>query len=250
MDKKGWTLSNSYNFLVDETSGHYHGVDYNFIVRDGEYTHLAVVEDPRYAESRILTPEEFKNYNDVLETQTAINSKGVKMFKSIKARVTKNEQENAEKEKAQNEFMETKVKLPKTGKEVTINDLVAEVDARDYAGYEASLEDYIHIDSVKVTIRELLEKLQATAGDISPIEIISEESPIEEVSTENEDDKEDEDAEGKNEDEEKDKKKSENSFFKELKNAENINNKKEVYKPSFTTIRQRAENGRAKYGSK
>lgn len=61
----GWKLSNAY-YLKSDTGvgGQWHGVDYLKEVTAGEYEHLAIVSNPRYAESIILTPEQFKAYNE------------------------------------------------------------------------------------------------------------------------------------------------------------------------------------------
>ena len=253
----GWTLSNAYDFTVKEKEGHYHGIDYDFEVIDGIYRHLAIVEDPRYSESKILTPEEFDSYNKELERQTAINSKEevkkMSFLKSVKARMTKNEKDQAEKAQSKNALMQTKVTLPKTGREVTINELIEEVDARDFEGYEASLKDYVHIDGVKITFEDALKKIEEFAPGKSVVEIFTEVAPETEVITENEDDKETEENEDKEDKEEnqeeevEEKNTSKNSRFEGLMSADR-RPKTAGYTPSFKTISQRAENGRAKYG--
>ena len=64
-------------------SGVCHGVDYDNEVTDGEYEHLALVEDPRYEDSIILTPDEFKAYNLEKENELSMltNSKSKNIIK-------------------------------------------------------------------------------------------------------------------------------------------------------------------------
>ena len=91
---------------------------------DGEYDHLALVPDPRYAESVILTPEQFKQYNFDKETQLKklSNSKSETgviegMFNFFK------------KTKIENSDLESmSVKLPKSGREVELTKLINDMD--------------------------------------------------------------------------------------------------------------------------
>ena len=51
---QGWNVSCSYSFVSDDTQKTYHGkpIDMEFI--DGEFLHLAIVEDPRYEGANIV----------------------------------------------------------------------------------------------------------------------------------------------------------------------------------------------------
>lgn len=61
---QGWQLSNAYIVNGTGAGGTYHGAHYAKEILEAEYEHLAIVPNPRYAESIILTPEEFKQYNE------------------------------------------------------------------------------------------------------------------------------------------------------------------------------------------
>ncbi len=79
-----WKLSNAYVPTQVVGGGENHAVRYDQEVKTGEYKHLALVPNPRYEESIILTPDEFKAYNSKkeLELKTLANSKGaISMFK-------------------------------------------------------------------------------------------------------------------------------------------------------------------------
>lgn len=125
--KKGWTLSNAYVPGSFSNGGLWHGVPYQKEVMDAEYEHLAIVPDPRYAESVILTPEAFKAYNDKkeIELKKLTNSKnqkgeghmGLNIFKRVKV-------ENAK----EVDFDSLCVTLPKSKKELTLTQVVNELD--------------------------------------------------------------------------------------------------------------------------
>lgn len=62
--RRGMRLSNAYiPKAFKEGGGLWNGIPYEKEITDGEYEHLAIVDDPRYEESVIKTPEEFKQYN-------------------------------------------------------------------------------------------------------------------------------------------------------------------------------------------
>lgn len=75
--KNGFKLSNAYIPKSFGQGGLWNGVSYAKEVTAGEFEHLAIVKNPRYEESVILTPEQFKEYNDkhTLELQRLANSK-------------------------------------------------------------------------------------------------------------------------------------------------------------------------------
>lgn len=119
--KTGWVLSNSYFIKNEAPGGLCHGVEYLKEVKAGEYDHLAIVPNPRYEESIILTPEQFKSYNEEKEFElkkVANSNKGAKQMLQFfkKSKVENSDLEN------------TLVTLPKTKKEVTISQLVNEMD--------------------------------------------------------------------------------------------------------------------------
>lgn len=67
--KNGYRLSNAYNPKLNGKAGLWNNIPYNDEVVDGEYEHLAIVKEPRYAESIIMTPDEFKAYNENLKIE-------------------------------------------------------------------------------------------------------------------------------------------------------------------------------------
>lgn len=121
----GWKLSNAYVPKQFKSGGMWHGVEYLKEVTAAEYDHLAIVPNPRYEESVILTPEQFKAYNGEKEIELTklANSKDkgeqsmpiLNLFKRSKV-------ENSA------DLENTLVLLPKSKVEMTIVQLANEMD--------------------------------------------------------------------------------------------------------------------------
>ena len=62
--EKGWAVSNAYLPTELGSGGVYHDINYDKEVKNGVYEHLAIVDNPRYEEAVIMTPEEFKDFNE------------------------------------------------------------------------------------------------------------------------------------------------------------------------------------------
>lgn len=90
----GWSVSNAYVPSAWGGGGSHHNVDYNRKIGDAEFTHLAIVPDPRYENAKIFTPDEYRKYNETKRTQIdeLKNSKGkkpmLKFWKTEKKEVT------------------------------------------------------------------------------------------------------------------------------------------------------------------
>jgi hypothetical protein len=156
--RSGWKLSNAYIPKQFSGGGKWHGVDYLKEVEAAEYEHLALVPNPRYEESIILTPEEFKTYNSdkELELKKLANSltKGAKaMFSFFK----KTKVDNA----ADLEAMS--VVLPKTGKEVSLSSIINAADEAEEKKEKkeeqmADGEHHVLVGEGKMKVNELVKK--------------------------------------------------------------------------------------------
>jgi Uncharacterized protein conserved in bacteria (DUF2213) len=120
--RRGWRLSNAYTPEVMAGSGDCNGVPYDKKVVKAKFEHLALVPDPRYQDSVVLTPEEFRAYNDrqTAELRRVANSKSPRkqlfnLFKTSKV-------ENSE------EIGNISVTL-KSGRTFTVADLIANAEA-------------------------------------------------------------------------------------------------------------------------
>jgi hypothetical protein len=85
--KKGWSVSNAYIPTEWGNGGTKIACPYNREVRNGEFTHLAIVNDPRYEGACIMSPDEFKTYqeNNRKKLDELKNSKEKPMFKFFKS---------------------------------------------------------------------------------------------------------------------------------------------------------------------
>lgn len=121
--KSGLKLSNAYTPEIRQHENLWNGVSYDALVTGGKFEHLALVDSPRYSESVVLTPEEFKKYNSEkrseIERISNSNSKGKTMsLKFFKKSAVKNEID-----------ADMSVLLPKSGREITLVKALANYDA-------------------------------------------------------------------------------------------------------------------------
>ncbi len=245
--RNGWKLSNAYIPKEMRGGGQWHGVDFAKEVVRGEYEHLAIVPNPRYSESIILTPEQFKAYNHEkeLELKRLSNSKGEKsMFNFFK----KQKVENA------TDLESMSVTLPKSGKEVELSKMINEYDASmmsgDY-GY-ANGDHKVKVGDAVMTVNDLVSKhmelMKSSMGD-DEADKDAKTAVAEGEAKKNE---EEEEAKKKKENEDKEaaekameEKKKNALFFDELKDAPNkvINDSKTELSESKTA------RGKTRYGS-
>lgn len=153
--RSGWRLSNCYQLKNSRGGGQWHGVDFLKEVSDAEYEHLAIVQHPRYEESIILTPEEFKAYNEKKEKElkTLANSK------------TKKEEKNGmlnffKRERVENgaDLENTMVELPKSKKQLTVAEVVAKYDERLVNGYHCNGDERVKVGEKDMSVNELVSK--------------------------------------------------------------------------------------------
>ncbi len=124
--KDGWKLSNAWDPIEKSAGGEWHGVKYDYEVMVGDYRHLAMVPNPRYEASIILTPEQFKKYNEdkVAELATLKNSKE----ESHEMKLPKIFSFTSTDDKETAKIMNTMVELPTKKKMVTVAELVNDAD--------------------------------------------------------------------------------------------------------------------------
>lgn len=186
--KKGWRLSNCY-VQKGPTGGpgYWNGVEYEKEIKDGEYHHLAIVPDPRYEESVILTPEQFKEYNERLKQDLVrlANDKSPKEPKAMKFKLFK-------REKVENSLNleEMLVVLPKSKREISIANALEEFDALVEKKDEPQMANGDHLveyGGAKMTLNELLVKHQALCDELDKMKSAGSKEELE-----NEEDDEDE----------------------------------------------------------
>ncbi len=247
--RKGWRLSNCYEPTLFGKGGTWNGMDYHKQVLEGEYEHLAIVPDPRYEESIILTPEEFKRYNDdhEIELKRLANSK-TKEKKYMGFRLF-----NRAEVKLDSKLKNALVFLPKSKKEVSLSKLISDADARASGKRMANARDIVKVEDEEFTVSELLEvhgdaldqidelkrKLKNASKKLKALENEEEEDDEDEEELENSDDEDEmENAEDEEDDDEED---DEDDEDEEVK-VKAKNKKKNKKKNSVTSIRRHQKN--------
>lgn len=264
--RNGWRLSNAYEIKKSGAGGRWHGIDYHQEIIEGEYEHLAIVDDPRYAESIILTPNEFKEYNEQKENNLKSLSNSIKNKKKGKTMFN-----FFKKEKLENsdDLQTMSVMLPKSKKEVTIEKLINEADKEamnedkpDYAVKHA----LVKTNEGDLTVEELVNKYNEYCDKDKENEDEEDEDKKEnkkkkkneekedeekkeneeEPVLPNEDDEDDKENEDDDEDDKKENKKKNSVNFNKLKNAEERTLDNSV---GIDLSIDQVERGRKKYGS-
>lgn len=255
--EKGWAVSNAYLPTELGSGGVYHDIDYKKEVKDGEYEHLAIVDNPRYEEAVIMTPEEFKEFNESrkAELEKLKNSKENEMLseedkkelldslKNSLAEMIKDTVKNAMDEKAEEE----KKNAEDEDHRQLIREIAA-VSAKGESDFEGGLDEKVR------EIIKLAEKLgysedeaKHNAEEEEEDKKEEEEKNDEDSEKENESDEDSETKENKckNEEEEDEEEKKENSkFFSFLHNAKSQKESKAV-----STMASGLALGRKRYGS-
>jgi hypothetical protein len=159
----GWKLSNAYIPKQMGPGGQWHGVDFSKEITDGVYEHLAIVPNPRYMESIVLTPEEFAKYNadKEAELKKLSNSQGEKsMFSLFKKQKVENSAE----------LVEMSVVLPKSKIERTVAQLINEADAMEHAKKNDDMvahpESHVLVGKEKMKINDLIKKYQDMCNEL------------------------------------------------------------------------------------
>ena len=239
----GFKLSNAYLPKAFGPGGLWNGVQYSKEVTVGEFEHLAIVRNPRYEESRILTPEQFKQYNSgkELELKKLANSKKEEI-PSMKFNIFK-------KTKVENsaEIEGMSVTLPKSKKEVSIEKLINDADEAALApAIEAPADAVVEGDptmmkvkvgDVEMTVAELVTAYLAAKEPAAPAKKEEPAAPAIAAPKLNE--------EKKDEESDEDKKKKMNNF-ESLKNA-HLNVVEEVAVVELS--QDKLSRGKARYGS-
>lgn len=164
--KRGWKLSNAYVPKSLASGGLWHGVEYSKEIMNAEYEHLAIVPNPRYEESVILTPEQFKAYcgekeQELKRLANSVNEKGeTSMFNFFK----KTKVENSA------DLGSTSVLLPKSKKEMTVLEALEAFDKHlndiGMPEHMANTEHHVMVGEEKMKINDLVGKHMAMCQEL------------------------------------------------------------------------------------
>ncbi len=248
--KNGYRLSNAYKPIAFGVGGTWHNVSYDREIVEGEYNHLALVKNPRYEESIILTPEQFKQYKEekAKQLEQMVNSKeNPEGEKKMKWNLFKKDKTPAD------DLQNSIVKL-EDGTEMelqTILNAVAKKNEED----KAKADEEKKKEEEKKNDEELMKKeIKVGEKSMSVEDLVKEYQQMckKNEETDEEKKKKEEEEKKKKDEEEKNKKNAleeEEKRKQELLNAGNDIFKNDVKVVADTSERQLAR-GAEKYGSK
>ena len=256
--EKGWAVSNAYLPTELGSGGVYHDIDYDKEVKSGVYEHLAIVDNPRYEEAVIMTPDEFKDFNEGRKTELdkLKNSKENEMLSEEDKKELldslKNSLSEIVKDTVKNAMEEKDAEDKKNAEDEDHRQLIREIaaiSAKGESDFEGGLEEKVK------TIIGLAEKLGYSKDEAKHNAEDEEDKKEDEKEDEESEDKKDneseEDSEKENkcnedEDKEKEEKKENSKFFSFLHNAKTNSDKSKTIATMATGLAL----GRERYGSK
>lgn len=257
--EKGWAVSNAYLPTELGSGGEHHDISYAKEVKNGVYEHLAIVNNPRYEEAVIMTPEEFKDFNEgrKAELEKLKNSKENEMLseedKNEILNSLKNSLADLVKDAVKNAVEEKVEEDKKNAEDEDHRQLIREiagVASKEDGDFEGGLDEKVR------TIIGLAEKLgyskdEANKNAKDEEEDEKEDEKEEEEAKDNEADEESDESEKENkcndgEEKEEEEKKENSKFFGFLHNAKHTQEKNKT----ASTMGGGLALGRARYGSK
>lgn len=262
--KRGMRLSNAYQAQSFAGGGLWNGVSYDKEVKGGAYNHLAIVPDPRYEESTIMTPDEFKQYNEekLAELQRLANNKDQQETKPMAGKFSffkRNKVENAA------DLEDMVVLLPKSKQERVVADIINAMDEQEMekgkeGGMMANGEHHVMVGDSKMTVNELIGKHAAMCNELAALkekhggdeaDKDAKETAMQNAVTDAEKKAKDAEAEAlklKNELEET-KKKAAKAKADDLRNAADRAAQTKVEAPKIETSEEQLARGTQRYGS-
>lgn len=170
---KGWRLSNAYFPREFGSGGLWNGVQYEREVVNGEYEHLALVPNPRYDESIILNPEQFKEYNlqkeKDLARMTNSSNKGANKMSVMKF---------FKKEKIENgaDIESMSVILPESKKEVTISEAIKLADKFENMHGYANGDHMVKVGEDEMSVNDMVKECMKMREEKKANEVSAEEA--------------------------------------------------------------------------
>lgn len=165
--RSGWKLSNAYVPKNFAQGGENHGVSYDKEVISGEYEHLAIVQNPRYEESVILSPEEFKQYNEKKEKELSrfANSKNEKETKKMAFKFNLFKRTKVENGKDV-DLSSLMVELPKSKSEILLSEVVEKYDTiQNMKGY-ANDDHMVKVGDKEMNVKDLRDGYMKACNDL------------------------------------------------------------------------------------
>lgn len=245
----GWSVSNAYVPMAWGGGGSHHNVDYNRKIGEAEFTHLAIVPDPRYENAKIFSPDEYKRYNEAKRTEIneLRNSKRKPMFKFFK---------NEKKEISVNEVDDDTIVELQNGKTITVGEMNAALAEAEADPMLKKIAQYEALENAKKSMKKNDKEDTAGTKDEKEVEEDGEEKMNEAEEAEYKRLSEKKNRMKKNAEGEKDEKKNsteptaeEIKAFNELKNAKAAAAGTQYTGPKVDLDVDQLARGKARYGS-
>lgn len=93
IDEEGYSVSCAYNVLDAAEGGTYQDIKYDGQIIEGSFTHLALVQEPRYEESKIMKQSPMMLLNGKVKAYQSVNREDKDMFKIFKKNAKTGEKE-------------------------------------------------------------------------------------------------------------------------------------------------------------
>jgi hypothetical protein len=236
--RQGWSVSNAYLPTRSGSSGSWHNVPYDREILEAEYSHLAIVPNPRYEGAEIFTPEQYKVYIEQKENQLKElqNSKTIKKEKAggilmfwNKTKLAKENEEELLNAVVEIDGIDVSVKeLIENAKKMKKNEEKEGEEEEKEDKAKLNEDDELEIDGAKVSVKELKNMYKKMKKN------------EDEEEKKKEEEKEKEDEEEKKKEEEKENSK----YYKELKNSV----KKGEFQPlNYETREDKLTRGKSRY---
>ena len=225
--RKGWKVSNAY--VPDEfgIGGEWHNIPYNREVMKAHYTHLALVDNPRYEEAEVMTPEDFKMYKEQKREQlkSLENAKTKGEGKTMKWKLFKRtEVTNSD------DLSNTMVELS-NGTAISIGEMVNSVEKDIQEKKEAKnkcndlLEEAVKVNGEEMKVKDLIKEYESKCNKCNEDEEDKEEDEekkSKKASKKNAEEGKDEEEKKDSEEEEKDKEDKENGVDYVITDGESV----------------------------
>ena len=159
--RRGWKLSNAYVPKSFGDGGLWNGVSYQKEVTSAEFEHLAIVSNPRYEESVIMSPDQFKAYNEEKTTE-------LKKFANSKKGETKMGFSIFKKQKVENslDLEGLVVELPKSKKELSLTKVINDYDTiLNMNGY-ANGDHMVKCGNDEMSVNDLVKKHMEACNEL------------------------------------------------------------------------------------
>lgn len=244
IDEDGDSVSCAFNVLDIEEGGEWHNIKFDAEITDGAFTHLALVESPRYEDAQII-----KQFPAML-----VNGK------SARFQTTTPEQENdnmfnifKKKENSKEDFSNLHVEIE--GQEVPLSDILTsyqnskkkETEEKKNAKVLAKDEDVVEIGGEKVSVADL--KTSFLNSKKSKEQLEKEKLNEKKNSDEDDEKKKKEEEEKKNEKEKEEKETKEKENAKKLKEEQEKLNAKKVGDTFFAELENASKTGNEEVAS-